>query len=184
VPSNIPKHGTSRDKLCTPSTRSRSSSKHLLTMFATSSIPDFLTVRNFSQFIKVIPAFEHFLRVRVATTSIKIRDGLWRARGAYANPYSRAGDSIDINRISMGLTETKKNLASSASLWSSSRRPSSSAAASRSMTLIATTSLTATTGSRLRLPPDYRCTFGSGLMGRPEARKKKHDPGTARPDII
>jgi hypothetical protein len=31
---------------------------------------------------------------------------------------------------------------------------------------------------------DYRCTFGPGLMGRPEARKKKHGPGTARPEII
>jgi hypothetical protein len=30
----------------------------------------------------------------------------------------------------------------------------------------------------------YRCTFGPGLMGRPEARKKKHGPGTARPEII
>jgi hypothetical protein len=40
------------------------------------------------------------------------------------------------------------------------------------------------------LPPaqisnwDYRCTFGLGLMGRPKARKKKHGPGTARPEII
>jgi hypothetical protein len=30
----------------------------------------------------------------------------------------------------------------------------------------------------------YRCTFGPGLVGRPEARKKKHGPGTARPEII
>jgi hypothetical protein len=30
----------------------------------------------------------------------------------------------------------------------------------------------------------YRCTFGPGLMGRPEARKKKHGPGTVRPEII
>jgi hypothetical protein len=31
---------------------------------------------------------------------------------------------------------------------------------------------------------EYRCTFGPGLMGRSEARKKKHGPGTARPEII
>jgi hypothetical protein len=30
----------------------------------------------------------------------------------------------------------------------------------------------------------YRCTFGPGLMGRPEARKKKHGPGTARYEIF
>jgi hypothetical protein len=32
--------------------------------------------------------------------------------------------------------------------------------------------------------PNYRCTFGPGLMGRPEARKKNTGPGTARPEII
>jgi hypothetical protein len=35
-----------------------------------------------------------------------------------------------------------------------------------------------------RHPTNYRCTFGPGLVGRPEARKKKHGPGTARPEII
>jgi hypothetical protein len=92
------------------STRSRSNTECLLTVLATSNIPDFLTIHNLSQFIKVIPALGPFLqvRVRVATTGIKVRDCIWQAHGAYASPYSRAGDSINLNRISIGVTETNE----------------------------------------------------------------------------
>jgi hypothetical protein len=55
-------------------TRSRSGSKRLLTVLATSNILDFLTIHNLSQFIKVILILRPFLRVQVAITSIKIRD--------------------------------------------------------------------------------------------------------------
>ena len=48
------------------STRTRSSTECLLTVLATSNIPDFLTINNLSQFVEVILALGPF--VHVATT--------------------------------------------------------------------------------------------------------------------
>jgi hypothetical protein len=81
----------------------------LLTVLATSSIPDFLTIDSLSQFIEVIPALGPFLHV--GTTSIRIsltriRD--WWACGSSASTNLRADNSINFNRIPMGVTESQK----------------------------------------------------------------------------
>jgi hypothetical protein len=81
----------------------------LLTVLATSSIPDFLTIDSLSQFIEVIPALGPFLHV--GTTSIRIsltriRD--WWACGSSASTNLRADNSINFNRIPMGVTEPQK----------------------------------------------------------------------------